>query len=252
MSTGLVSELLLGRYEIPKARDPKCLLAQHEISIWKEATRLSKKIMIMAGSNRNEKFNAAILPRCRKLVQAIGHRMAYEAAAASDLVTPDMLRFYEASCLLEDPAWYVEKKKFTTSDLHIRHADAATQLLPRLEFMLQQSGAAPWATAPILKEQAWMEFLDRLPTFTHDGSASDFQSTLGANSGSSQVSVVSYGTHEVGAAKLDVIETNVIPQVAIEEKNDFSRQSDGDAVRRNGSLAKWWRGRKSRLSVSLA
>lgn len=126
----------------------------------------SKKIMITPGSNRNEAFNSLILPRCSNLVKAIGQRMAYEAAEASDAVSPEMLKLFEAACMMEDPAWYVQHKKISTSAIHRLHAEAVGTLLPRLDAMLQDTQAAPWATAPILREQDWEDFLGGLPSFS--------------------------------------------------------------------------------------
>lgn len=126
----------------------------------------SKKIMITPGSNRNEAFNSLILPRCTDLVKAIGQRMAYEAAEASDAVSPEMLKLFEAACMMEDPGWYVQHKKMSTSAIHRLHAEAVSALLPKLDAMLQETHAAPWATAPILREQDWEDFLGGLPSFS--------------------------------------------------------------------------------------
>ncbi|KAJ4249145.1 hypothetical protein NW762_012480 [Fusarium torreyae] len=145
------------------------LLAQHEASLWKDASRLSKKIMITPGSNRNNAFNELILPRCTSLVKAIGHRMAYEAAESSDLVSPDALKLFEAECILQDPGWYVETKRLSTASMYKLHAEAVSVLLPQLDSMLTQTQASPWATSPILRKVDWEIFLSTLPAFSHDG-----------------------------------------------------------------------------------
>lgn len=128
--------------------------------------------MTKEGSNRNDEFNTILLPRVRRLVLATGHRAAYEAAAASEKVTPAMLKLFEATCLLDDATWYVETKRLTSAELYSRHAEAVADLLPSLETLLQDTGASPWATAPILQESSWLEFIQRLPTFGHEGKAS--------------------------------------------------------------------------------
>ncbi|KAM0542625.1 hypothetical protein ACHAPJ_012704 [Fusarium lateritium] len=169
LSIRLVSELLLGRYQLPSPKNPKCLLAQHEASLWKEASRLSRKIMISPGSNRNNAFNELILPRCTSLVKAIGHRMAYEAAESSDLVSPDALKLFEAECILQDPGWYVETNRLSTASMHKLHVGAVSVLLPQLDSMLKQTRASPWVTSPILRKADWEVFLHNLPAFSHDG-----------------------------------------------------------------------------------
>ncbi|KAF4999984.1 hypothetical protein FDECE_11332 [Fusarium decemcellulare] len=165
----LVSELLLNRYELPKPRNPKGLLAQHEASLWKKASRASKKIMVVTGSNRSEAFNQLLLPQCTNLVKAVGHRMAYEAAEASNTVSTEILELFETSCILQDSSWYVEHKKLTMSRMHKRHAEALKALLPKFDMMLEQTRAAPWVTAPILKEADWDDFIEGLPTFSNKG-----------------------------------------------------------------------------------
>ncbi|TQV95615.1 hypothetical protein V2A60_000799 [Cordyceps javanica] len=161
----LVSEVLLGRYSLPEAKDPTSLLAQHELGIWKEAGEIAMTAATRQGSNRNEEFNMMLLPRVRKLVLATGQRVAFEAAVASGTVMPEMLRLYEATCILDDPSWYVEKAGLASADLYRRHAEAVNKLRPSLEALLQETGASPWVTAPILKDEGWIEFIQRLPTF---------------------------------------------------------------------------------------
>ncbi|KHO01645.1 Acyl-CoA dehydrogenase/oxidase [Metarhizium album ARSEF 1941] len=173
----LVLELLLGRCSIPKARNPTSLLARHEYGVWREAAGQAKAIMGTEGSNRNELLDAMILLRCRKLVQAVGHRMAYEAALESSTVTVEMLRLYEATCMLKDPGWYVENTKFTSSKLDEHHAMAVRALLPSLDKLLDESGAAAWVTSPILSEQRWTDFVGKLAEY-NSGSGSSNAETM--------------------------------------------------------------------------
>ncbi|OAA67408.1 Acyl-CoA oxidase/dehydrogenase, central domain protein [Cordyceps fumosorosea ARSEF 2679] len=161
----LASEVLLGRYNLPEAKDPTSLLAQHELGICEEARQLAMAAMTSQGSNRNEEFNTMILPRVRKLVLATGQRAAYEAAVASGTMMPAMLGLYEASCILEDPSWYVKKAGLASADVYRRHAEAVHELLPSLDALLQNTGGESWATAPILEEASWLDFIQRLPTF---------------------------------------------------------------------------------------
>ncbi|KIE01756.1 acyl-CoA oxidase, partial [Metarhizium majus ARSEF 297] len=151
------------------SQNPTSLLAKHEYGVWKEAACQAKAILSTDGSNRDDLFNAMLLPRCRKLVLAIGHRMAYEAAVDSSRVTIEMLRLYEATCMLEDPGWYVENTKFTSSKLDEHHAMVVRALLPSLDRLLDESGAAAWVTSPIVTEERWTDFVGRLPEYTSDG-----------------------------------------------------------------------------------
>lgn len=145
------------------------------------------------GSNRDDVFNAMLLPRCRKLVLAIGHRMAYEAAVDSSRVPIEMLRLYEATCMLEDPGWYVENTKFTSSKLDEHHAMVVRALLPSLDRLLDESGAAAWVTSPIVTEERWTDFVGKLPEYSSDGCSGKSRSRVRNNSNHSSMSESNVG-----------------------------------------------------------
>ncbi|PHH71303.1 hypothetical protein CDD80_5365 [Ophiocordyceps camponoti-rufipedis] len=171
----LASELLLGRYAIPEAADPKSLLARHETGVWKEASEILADIHARGETHRSQTFNVRILPRARSLIQAIGDRMSYEAAVLSDDVSPAMLDLYEMTCVLGDTSWYVENLGLTRAELQARHASAVKRLLPRLNEMLEATGADVWATAPMLSAGARKEWADGLMVFARDKKSSQIQ-----------------------------------------------------------------------------
>jgi acyl-CoA oxidase len=41
-----------------------------------------------------------------------------------------------------------------------------TNLLPHLEQLLEQTGAAPYVTAPIVSQEKWDGFVDQMETYT--------------------------------------------------------------------------------------
>ncbi|KAF4589851.1 Acyl-CoA dehydrogenase/oxidase [Ophiocordyceps camponoti-floridani] len=164
----LASELLLGRYAVPEAADPNSLLARHETGVWKEASEILADIRARGETHRSETFNVRILPRARSLIQAIGDRMSYEAAVLSDAVSPAMLDLYETTCVLRDMSWYVENLGLSRAELQARHASAVERLLPRLNEMLEATGADVWATAPMLSAGARKEWADGLVVFVRD------------------------------------------------------------------------------------
>lgn len=180
-------------------------------------------------------FNSLILPRCCDLVTAIGHRMAYEAAEASDIVSPEMLDLFEASCIMEDPGWYVEQKKLSMSAIHKRHAQAVGALLPRLDAMLQQTAAAPWATAPILREQDWENFLDNLPLFTNGETISTGQLSGSGSAGSNVTVQDEWGSKE---EETDVTDEELVTKGEVYvRKVDLAYDVDKPVPKRRG-----WRG----------
>ncbi|KAH8898182.1 acyl-CoA dehydrogenase NM domain-like protein [Thozetella sp. PMI_491] len=161
----LASEVLLGRYQIPPARDPDCLLAQHERRVWAEVRETAAQV---AGTQaRSTAFNHHILPRCRALVVATGQRMAYEAAKASNDISPEVLALYQSTCVMAEPGYYCENGE-RMSDLFARHVHAVEAALPQLPSLLEAGDARSWVAAPISDRSRWEEFVNGLPAFRND------------------------------------------------------------------------------------
>lgn len=158
---GLASELLLGRYQMPPARDPSSLLARHEKGLFDECRTIMQG---MNKSHRSDEFNCLILPRCQALVEAIGHRMAYEAAVQAG-VQPDLLALYEAGVVMLDSSWYVQHAGLSREAQFNTESHALNAVLPQLEKMLDDTGAEPYVTAPILSQEAWDAFVAGLDTY---------------------------------------------------------------------------------------
>lgn len=147
---------------MPQATDTSCLLAQHEQGLFDECRTAAVKIM--GFDHRSVEFNNVILPRCQSLVEAIGHRMAYEAAVAAG-VDADLLALYEAGVIMQDSSWYVEHAGLTRGELFDRESRALDAVLPRLEEMLDATGAEEYVDAPILSQEAWDNFESSLEGF---------------------------------------------------------------------------------------
>ncbi|KFY23161.1 hypothetical protein V491_02635 [Pseudogymnoascus sp. VKM F-3775] len=148
----LAAEVLLGRYQLPVARDPTSLLARHESGVWDEARQIATGIK---GTGRSAGFNAHILPRCRQLVEATGQRMAYEAAQASKDIPLEILKLFEANCIAADQSWYCEHVGSNRMNLFNQQVKAFEAILPQLQELLETCQAASWATSPIVKEKDW-------------------------------------------------------------------------------------------------
>ncbi|RAL03940.1 acyl-CoA dehydrogenase NM domain-like protein [Aspergillus ibericus CBS 121593] len=159
--SGMATELLLGRCSVPPARHPGSLLARHEAGLLAENRDL---LRTMPHGHRSEKYNQVILPRCRPLVEAIGHRMAYEAAADAG-VDRDLLSLYEAGVVLLDASWYVEHGLLSRMEIVSMEEQAATALLPRLEGILDGLEREVYVTAPMGSASRWGEFLHQLPVY---------------------------------------------------------------------------------------
>ncbi|KAJ5657146.1 acyl-CoA dehydrogenase NM domain-like protein [Penicillium longicatenatum] len=101
----LASELLIGRYQVPPPKDSNCALARHEAGLFAEARDLMK---LFGNKHRSEAFNRTILPLALPLVQAIGYRMAMEAAVEID-IDPKLRALYQAGIIKECSAWFSEQ-----------------------------------------------------------------------------------------------------------------------------------------------
>ena len=160
--TGLASELLLGRYAMPEIQNKDGLLAKREIGLFKE---LRRHLSTM-DDHRSEEFDRLILPHCQPLVEAMGHRMAYEAAVR-DRVEPYILDLYTASCMKLDPAWYLENLSISRA-AQMEMADAAIDtFLPHAIKIFEEMSAelSPYITAPIVSDEQWNSYVSSLETF---------------------------------------------------------------------------------------
>ena len=146
---------------MPAPVDPGSLLARHEAGLLEEA----RQIMADLGTgHRSDEFNRLVLPLCQPIVEAIGHRMAYEAAV-KEKVDPDILALFTIGVIKHDSSWYVEHLKLGRREQQEMEDNALTALLPRLEELLEATGAKPYCVAPIVSDDAWNEFVGSLPHF---------------------------------------------------------------------------------------
>ncbi|KAI8710527.1 hypothetical protein NCS52_01569900 [Fusarium sp. LHS14.1] len=158
----LVSELLGGKYSLPAPRDPTAVLARREQRMM-EAAMSKLKDIGGYGGHRGQAFNQHILPCCRPIAEAIGHRMAYEAATELG-ACPKVLRLYEHMCVGTDFRQF-------SCDGHTLQAfeDAAVEayddVFADMLQSLQNSEADAYTTAPIMSNKSWAVFVDKMQAF---------------------------------------------------------------------------------------
>ncbi|KAH8422380.1 putative acyl-CoA oxidase [Aspergillus melleus] len=162
----LASELLLGRYQLSPPQSPTSLVAQHESGLFTEAREY---LLSIGGFHRSEKFNRNILPLSLPLVQAVGHRMALEAAQNAG-IDPKLLELYEAGVIREDSAWYSEQGGLSRKTQFEMEAKAADALLPDLDGLVQDTGSPAYSYAPMSSEGLWDGFVEGLESFSGDAS----------------------------------------------------------------------------------
>ncbi|TCD67919.1 hypothetical protein EIP91_011783 [Steccherinum ochraceum] len=175
LSIRLGSELLIGRYEMPQPTYPNSYLARHERGFAEQARKLMKSFTT---GHRGDEFSRLILPLCQPYVEAIGHRMAYEFAVKAH-VDKNLIDLYVVNVIKRDVGWYVEHAGLTQREITAMEDRAVTALMPKLEDILESTGAGPYVHAPILTEESWWKFMDGLPELTGNATPTMFEEMKG-------------------------------------------------------------------------
>ncbi|KAJ7506874.1 hypothetical protein B0H11DRAFT_2169898 [Mycena galericulata] len=162
----LASELLIGRYSLPGTTNPSSLLARHEAGLFAEAHAALRSL---GSSHRSEGFNRLVLPLAQPMVEAIGHRMAYDAAVERG-INNDALDLYEAGVVKHDASWYVEFAGLSRVSIREMEDRAIDKLLPRLGELLDWTGVEPYCVAPIVSDAAADRFYARLRLYAGEAS----------------------------------------------------------------------------------
>ncbi|KAI0259307.1 acyl-CoA dehydrogenase NM domain-like protein, partial [Gloeopeniophorella convolvens] len=158
ISIRLASELLLGRYALLPTVYPDNLLARHEAGL---ISQLRAQLAGL-GNHRSAEYNAVLLPEALPLVQAIGQRIAYDAARTAGIDTC-LLDMYVATCVRQDESWYVESLGMTRRELRAMETRAVDALFPQLDKFLTLMDVEAYVTAPIVSADRWSAFVDGLP-----------------------------------------------------------------------------------------
>ncbi|KXH46315.1 hypothetical protein CSAL01_09018 [Colletotrichum salicis] len=162
---GLASELLMNRYGLPQPTDPTGYLAMYEARMLEEVVRDKNLALGDSGSLRGTTYNDSVLPRWRAMVEAIGQRMAYEAAQVQGNIAPEVLDVFGKSCIQKDPSWFVEHGYGTRSALRDNENRAYSNLLTLLPTLVERANAKGYITAPLVEEETMEDFIKALPAF---------------------------------------------------------------------------------------
>ncbi|KAH9940467.1 acyl-CoA dehydrogenase NM domain-like protein [Epithele typhae] len=164
LSIRLISDLLLGRCNLPPPQDPTSLLALHEASLF-DSLR-AKFVSALDGGPASAA--SAILPYCQPTVEAIGHRMAYDAAREHAVPAP-LVDLFVARCLERDAAWYSESGGVSREEQRSRASRAHDAAEPMLGALVVEMDVGEYVGAPIVSDERWAAFVDGL--VVHEGNA---------------------------------------------------------------------------------
>jgi len=152
-------EILRNRIAVPPCRFPDSLLAKHEHSL----TSSLRARLADAATHRDLSVDTTVLPLCQSLIEAIGTRMAYEAAIES--LQDDILDLFVASNFRKDPAWYALNEGLDGGTQSRMETEAAKKLLPRIDTLLEMLEVEPYVVAPIVSDERWNRYVNRLDTY---------------------------------------------------------------------------------------
>ena len=161
------SELLQGQYHIPIPDDEESLLARHASSLLEENTKALSRL----GGTRTNEFMSVILPRAQPVVEAIGHAIAYSAAAKADISKP-ILDVYESSAIRQDPAWYSEHGMSREAQGN-REDKAISSLIQELPTFLSALEIENYVTAPVVSDSKWKAYLTWLTMYNGNATPSE-------------------------------------------------------------------------------
>ncbi|KLO09038.1 acyl-CoA oxidase, partial [Schizopora paradoxa] len=173
LSVRAATDLILGRYTLPESRHPNTPLAKYESSLFERC----QSILSEAANHRDEAVISRFLPLCRPLIEAISHRMAYEAALDSGSVHQPLLDLYEIMVIRQyAPAWFASQPELgLNAERQSEMEEAAVNAaLPFVERYMRETGAEPYAQAPILSKERFREFVNGLETAKGSAVPSDF------------------------------------------------------------------------------
>ncbi|KAF7360502.1 hypothetical protein MVEN_00781000 [Mycena venus] len=160
LSIRLATEILLDRYSMIPSADPESLLARHEIGLFDNCReRLSQM-----SNHRSPDFGRFILPQALRLVEALGHRIAYDAAVSLG-VEKCLIDLYVVSCIKTDSAWYADYADLPQiAQLNMENV-AIEAVLPCMWDLIEGMGVEDYATAPIVSQDSWDQLVASLETF---------------------------------------------------------------------------------------
>ncbi|EIN13055.1 hypothetical protein PUNSTDRAFT_131278 [Punctularia strigosozonata HHB-11173 SS5] len=157
----LANELFLDRYAMPSPADSDSLLARHETSLLAEGRALAKQY-----GHRSPEFASLALTRCVPCVEAIAHRMAYEAAIAEGVARP-LIDLYASQVIKGDFGWYAETGAMSRAQLAKMECDALDAIVPHASQLVEDMHVDSFVEVPILSDASWERFVRSLPTFSY-------------------------------------------------------------------------------------
>ncbi|GJJ06027.1 hypothetical protein Clacol_000214 [Clathrus columnatus] len=158
---GFAIDTLRGRVKVYKPKFPDHLLAKHEDSVINEL----RLFLAQDSDHRGAETERMLLPQCRGVLEAIGHRWAYEAALERGVSQP-IIDLFVASLFNLDAAWYAENGGITRWKQKVLLVERTTALYEDLPGLLKLLDVEGYITAPIVSKERWEKYTLELPCYT--------------------------------------------------------------------------------------
>ena len=129
---------------------------------------LHLRAALSASGHRNPETEAILLPQCQGLIEAIGHRMAYDAAVEEGL-DQHLIDTYVSHVISVDPSWYSEEAGIPRSVQKKMELESTTASFKHLESLLERLDVDSYVTAPIVSDERWEAYERSLYTHSHFG-----------------------------------------------------------------------------------
>jgi acyl-CoA oxidase len=136
------------------------LLARHERSLIHDMRAI---LADSKNSHRSAAFGAVVLPQCIRIIEAIGHRLAYDAANHAHISQP-ILDLFLMSAISKDPSWYAENGVPQAIQARMQR-EAVSAAMPSLQAYVDGLGVDAFVFAPIVSDEGWETYESSLETF---------------------------------------------------------------------------------------
>ena len=177
-----MNELLLGRYTLPVSINPDSILARHEAGLFDEL-----RAIVADAYHRSTDIARRVLPLCQPAMEAIGHRMAYDAARAAN-VRGCLVDLYVANVVKLDSSWYSEHAALSRTAQRAAEEAAHDAVLPLLGELVREMDVFAYVNAPIASDGAWDAFVDELKVFRGDSEV-DLFNDVGKREGAEKIGI---------------------------------------------------------------
>ena len=154
LSADLVSDIVHGHIVLPITQYSSSRLAHHE-------QHLLSLLRVAQGATRTTHDSLLLL-------EAIGQRMAFDAATAAH-IPEALLRLYEVNSICSHRSAYVERDAMMRQAVEAEELTVLAEAYHEMEGYLRDAGMEKYATALMAPSSVWEAFVDTLPAYYGEG-----------------------------------------------------------------------------------